>query len=560
MVEDTKSKDFIRQIVEADLAAGKHQSVITRFPPEPNGYMHIGHAKAFSIDFGVAADYRGVCHLRFDDTNPEREEAEYTEAIQEDIRWFGFDWGEHLYYASDYYQQFYEYAVELVKAGKAYVDDLSADQMREYRGTPTSPGKDSPHRERSIDENLELLERMKRGEFEDGTRVLRAKIDMAHPNLNMRDPTLYRIKRASHHRTGDEWCIYPMYDFAHPISDAIEKVSHSLCSLEFEDHRPLYDWLLDNISIGCHPRQIEFARLELTYTVLSKRKLLKLVEGGHVVGWDDPRMPTLSGLRRRGYTPQAIRDFCERIGIAKANSTVDVALLEHCLREDLNKRSLRVMGVLKPLKVVIENYPVDKVEEIECGNNPEDPSAGTRRVPFSRELYIEQDDFREEPPPKYFRLSPGREVRLKHAYYITCKEVKKNTAGEITEIICSYDSESKGGDTSDGRRVKGTLHWVSASHAVDASVRLCDRLFRVEKPDDVEEGQDFISNLNAESLTLLEGCKLEPALAEAGRGERFQFLRQGYFCVDTDSTREKLVFNRTVALRDSWAKLEKKAK
>ncbi len=555
-----KSKDFIRQMVEADLASGKHKSVATRFPPEPNGYLHIGHAKNIAINYGIARDYKGTCNLRFDDTNPEKEEQEYVDAIIEDCRWLGFDPGERIHYASDYYGKTYEYAVELVKKGLAYVDDLTAEQVRQYRGTLTEPGKDSPHRDRSVEENLDLFARMKQGEFKDGKRILRAKIDMTHANMNMRDPAIYRIKHASHPRTGDEWCIYPMYDFAHPVEDAIEGITHSLCSLEFEDHRPLYDWVLDHVSVDCRPRQIESARLALTYTILSKRKLIKLVQEGRVTGWDDPRMPTLSGLRRRGYTPEAIWDFLERIGVAKANSLVDVAMLEHSLREDLNKRSPRVMGVLRPLKVVIENYAEGKTEELACENNPEDVSAGTRKVPFSGEVYIEQDDFREEPPPKYFRLSPGKEVRLKHAYYITCKEVKKDAKGEVSELVCTYDPESKGGETPDGRRVKGTLHWVSVEHALDAEVRLYDRLFSKENPDNAPEGKDYLANLNADSIEKLTACKLEPNLKQAKVGERFQFLRHGYFCVDEDSKGDRLVFNRTVSLRDSWAKIEKKGK
>jgi len=548
------SKDFIRQIIEEDLASGKHDKIITRLPPEPNGYLHIGHAKNLYINYGIAREYKGTCNLRFDDTNPEKEEQEYIDAIIEDYRWMGFDPEERIFYASNYYDQIFTYAVELVEKGLAYVDDLSADELREYRGTLTEAGKNSPHRERSVKENLELLEKMKAGEFSDGARILRAKIDMAHSNMNMRDPTLYRIRRALHPRTGDKWCIYPMYDFAHPIEDAIEKITHSMCSLEYEDHRVLYDWVLDNVSVDCHPRQIESARLALSYTVLSKRMLIQLVAAGHVTGWDDPRMPTLSGLRRRGFTPQAIWDFLERVGVAKANSTVDVALLEHCLREELNKSANRVMGVLKPLKLVIENYPQGQVEQIECENNPEDSASGTRQVPFSRVLYIEQDDFCEEPPPKYFRLSPGKEVRLKHAYYVTCKEVIKDAQGEVSEVVCSYDPESRGGDTPDGRRIKGTLHWVSAEHAVDAEVRLFDRLFSAENPSKAPDGKDFTDNLNHESLEILSGAKLEPSLAATKPGDRVQFMRHGYFCLDIDSSEGKLVFNRTVPLRDSWGK------
>ena len=558
--EEKKGKDFIRVIIDGDNGSGRYGGrVETRFPPEPNGYLHIGHAKSICLNFGIAREYGGECHLRFDDTNPEKEELEYVRSIEEDVRWLGFDWGKHLYYASDYYDSFYAYALELIKKGKAYVCDLSADDIRAYRGTPTEPGKDSPFRGRGIDENLALFERMKNGEFADGARVLRAKIDMAHPNINMRDPALYRIKRVTHHRTGDKWCIYPMYDFAHPISDAIEKITHSICTLEFEDHRPLYDWVLDNITIDCHPRQVEFARLNLTYTVMSKRKLLELVRSGLVGGWDDPRMPTISGLRRRGVTPGAIRSFAERIGVDKTNSTVDVALLEYFIREDLNRRAPRVMGVLRPLKVIIDNYPEGRTEEFDAENNPEDPSAGTRKVIFSREIYIEKDDFREVPPKGYFRLSPGREVRLKHAYYITCQGVVKDEkTGEVTELHCTYDPQSRGGGTPDGRKVQGTLHWVSAAHAVEADVRLYDRLFVTENPDATEEGGDFKSNINPRSLETLSGCKMEQSIKSAKPGDTFQFLRHGYFCLDRDSTGAKPVFNRTATLRDSWAKIEKK--
>jgi len=558
--KEKRGKDFIRVIIEADNVSGRYGGrVETRFPPEPNGYLHIGHAKSICLNFGIAREYGGECHLRFDDTNPEKEELEYVRSIEEDVRWLGFDWGKHLYYASDYYDSFYAYALELIKKGKAYVCDLSADDIRAYRGTPTQPGKNSPFRDRSVDENLMLFERMKNGEFPDGARVLRAKIDMAHPNITMRDPALYRIKRVTHHRTGDKWCIYPMYDFAHPISDAIEKITHSICTLEFEDHRPLYDWLLDNITIDCHPRQVEFARLNLTYTVMSKRKLLELVRSGLVGGWDDPRMPTISGLRRRGVTPGAIRSFAERIGVDKTNSTVDVALLEYFIREDLNRRAPRVMGVLRPLKVIIDNYPEGRTEEFDAENNPEDPSAGTRKVIFSREIYIEKDDFREVPPKGYFRLSPGREVRLKHAYYITCQGVVKDEkTGEVTELHCTYDPQSRGGGTPDGRKVQGTLHWVSAAHAVEADVRLYDRLFVTENPDATEEGGDFKSNINPRSLETLSGCKMEQSIKSAKPGDTFQFLRHGYFCLDRDSTGAKPVFNRTATLRDSWAKIEKK--
>ncbi|PID56887.1 glutamine--tRNA ligase [candidate division KSB3 bacterium] len=553
--EKTESLDFIRTIVENDLQSGKHTEIVTRFPPEPNGYLHIGHAKAICLDFGISKQYGGRTHLRFDDTNPAKEEAEYVESIQKDLRWLGFDWGEHLYYASDYFQQLYEYAVELIKAGKAYVDDLSADEIRRYRGTLTEPGRESPARNRSIEENLDLFARMKAGEFEEGTHVLRAKIDMASPNIVMRDPALYRIKKASHHRTGSSWCIYPMYDFTHCLSDAIEGITHSICTLEFENNRELYDWVLDQLPVPCHPQQLEFARLNLSYTMMSKRKLLQLVQEHLVDGWDDPRMPTLSGLRRRGYTAEAIRNFCDMIGVAKRNSTVDVATLEFCIREDLNKRAQRVMGVLNPLKVVIENYPEDCVEEIEAINNPEDASMGSRRVPFSKVLYIERDDFLEAPPKKFFRLAPGREVRLRYAYYIRCVDLVKDEHGEITELRCTYDPETRGGSSPDGRKVKATLHWVSAQHALDVEVRLYDRLFHVADPSSVE---DFRDALNPDSLTVLPHCKLEPFVKNAAPGSRYQFERQGYFCVDPDSRSETLVFNRTIALRDSWAKIAKK--
>ena len=554
---DSTTSNFIRAIIEEDLRTNKYGGrVHTRFPPEPNGYLHIGHAKSICLNFGLAADYGGLCNLRFDDTNPTKEEAEYVEAIKEDVRWLGFDWGDRLFYASDYFEQLYEYAVQLIKKGKAYVCDLSSEEIREYRGTLTEPGKDSPYRKRSVEENLDLFARMRAGEFPDGARTLRAKIDMAHPNVLMRDPVMYRIMHATHHRTGDEWCIYPMYDFTHCLSDSIERITHSICTLEFENNRALYDWFLDELGVY-HPQQIEFARLNLSYTVLSKRKLLQLVEQGHVSGWDDPRMPTLSGLRRRGYTPEAIRDFCDLIGVAKANSIVDVALLEHCIRQDLNKRAPRVFGVLRPLKVIIDNYPEDLVEEMECINNPEDPSMGTRKVPFSRVLYVERGDFREDPPKKWFRLAPGREVRLRYAYYITCVDVIKDEHGEVIELHCTYDPETRGGWAPDGRRVRGTLHWVSAAHALEAEVRLYDRLFSKPNPLDVEEGEDFTANLNPNSLEILTTCRVEPSLAGAAPGSRYQFERQGYFCVDSDSTDEKLVFNRTVALRDTWAKIEK---
>lgn len=562
MANPDKPLDFIRKIIMEDVKSGKNNGrVETRFPPEPNGYLHIGHAKAICLNFGLAAEFSGACHLRFDDTNPEKEEIEYIESIKKDVLWLGFDWGQHLYYASDYYGQFYQHALHLIRAGKAYVCHLSADEIREYRGTLTQPGKDSPYRNRSIEENLDLFERMHKGEFADGTCILRAKIDMAHPNITMRDPALYRIKHVSHHRTGDKWCIYPMYDFAHCISDSIEKITHSICTLEFEDRRPLYDWILDQLPVDCHPQQIEFARLNLTYTLMSKRKLLQLVKDKHVRGWDDPRMPTLSGLRRRGYTPEAIRNFCERIGVDKTNSTIDIEMLEYYVREDLNKRARRVMGVLRPLKVIIDNYPEGQTEELEAENNPEDPNAGQRLIPFSRELYIEQDDFRENPPKGYFRLSPGREVRLKHAYYVTCVGfVKDDKTNAITEVHCTYDPASKGGGTADNRKVPGTLHWVSAAHAINAEVRLYDRLFVKANPEETLENQDFTVNLNPASLLGLTECKLEPGLKNAQAGNRYQFLRMGYFCVDPDSTAEVPVFNRIVGLKDSWAKMEKTSK
>ena len=548
--------DFIRVAVMDDLKAGRYNRVHTRFPPEPNGYLHIGHAKAMCIDFGIAAEFGGQCNLRFDDTNPVKEEVEYVESIQQDIRWLGFDWEDRLYYASDYFERLYEYAVTLIKRGKAYVCDLSADDIREYRGTLTEPGKESPFRNRTVEDNLDLFARMRAGEFPDGSRTLRAKIDMASSNINLRDPVMYRIIHAPHHRTGDAWCIYPMYDFAHGQSDSIEGITHSLCSLEYEDHRPLYNWYLDALEIY-RPRQIEFARLNVSFTVLSKRKLLRLVQGGHVKGWDDPRMPTLSGLRRRGYTPEAIRDFCDRIGVAKKDSMVDIALLEHCLREDLNKRAPRVMGVLKPLRVVIENYPEGQVEEVAGVNNPEDPSAGTRTVPFSRVLYIEQDDFRENPPPKYYRLAPGREVRLRYAYFLKCVGMVKDAQGNVVELRCTYDPATRGGDAPDGRKVKATIHWVSAAHAVPARVRLFDRLFVKEDPDDMDGGQDFLANLNPNSLEVLTGCWVEPSLAESKPGSIYQFERQGYFCVDPDAAKGSLVFNRAASLKDEWARIER---
>ncbi|MGE5245781.1 MAG: glutamine--tRNA ligase/YqeY domain fusion protein [Betaproteobacteria bacterium] len=552
--------DFIRAIVSADVSAGRHGGrVATRFPPEPNGYLHIGHAKSICLNFGVAAEYDGTCNLRFDDTNPTKEEVEYVEAIKEDVAWLGFRWNAELY-ASDYFEQLYEFAVELIRRGLAYVDSLSADQIREYRGTPTEPGRNSPYRDRSVAENLDLFARMRAGEFADGAHVLRAKIDMASPNFNMRDPTLYRIRRATHHRTGDAWCIYPMYDFAHPLSDAVERITHSLCTLEFEDHRPLYDWLVDHLIEGDKPRQYEFARLNLNYTVMSKRKLLQLVQQKHVSGWDDPRMPTISGLRRRGCTPESIRDFCTRIGVARKENVIDVAQLEHSVREDLNRRAPRAMAVLRPLRVVLTNYPEGLTEEVDVINNPEDPSAGTRKVPFSRVLYIERDDFREDPPKKFFRLAPGREVRLRCAYFITCTDVVKDAAGEIVELRCTYDPATRGGDAPDGRRVKATLHWVSAAHAVPVSVRLYDRLFSVPDPENVAEGQTFLDHLNPASLEVLSECRAEPGLASAPVGYRVQFERLGYFVVDLDSRPGAPVFNRTVSLRDTWARIEGREK
>jgi glutaminyl-tRNA synthetase len=547
--------NFIRDIVDADLKAGKNAGqVITRFPPEPNGYLHIGHAKSICLNFGLAADYGGRCNLRFDDTNPTKEEQEYVDSIMADVRWLGFDWDDRLYFASDYFQQLYDYAEHLVSHGKAYVCDLSAEEVRDYRGTLTEPGKNSPYRDRDVPENLDLLRRMRAGEFPDGARTLRAKIDMASPNLNLRDPVLYRIKHATHHRTGDQWCLYPMYDYAHPLSDALEGVTHSICTMEYEDHRVLYDWCLDNVPAPSRPHQYEFARLNLSYTVMSKRKLLQLVNEVLVAGWDDPRMPTLAGLRRRGYTPEAIRNFCERIGVGKRENLVDLALLEFCVREDLNRRAPRVMGVLRPLKVVIDNYPEGLVEELEAVNNPEDPAAGTRKVPFSRELYIEREDFMEAPPKKFFRLSPGREVRLRYAYFIKCVDVVKDDQGEIVELHCAYDPETRGGYAPDGRQVKATMHWVSAPHAVAAEVRLYDRLFTQPDPD---AAGDFKAFLNPQSLEILRDCRLEPALAQAAPGDFFQFERQGYFCVDSgDSHPGALVFNRTVTLRDPWAKLQ----
>jgi glutaminyl-tRNA synthetase len=549
------ARDFIRDVVRGDLDAGRVETVVTRFPPEPNGYLHIGHAKSICLNFGVAREFGGRCHLRFDDTNPTKEEHAYIDAIQEDVRWLGFDWGEHLHFASDHFAQLYVWAEGLIGAGKAYVDDLSAEEIRAHRGTLTEPGRDSPYRERPADESLDLFRRMRAGEFDAGRRVLRAKIDMASGNINLRDPVLYRILHAPHPRTGRDWCIYPTYDFAHGQSDAIEGVTHSLCTLEFEDHRPLYDWLLDNISVPSRPRQYEFSRLNLTHTVLSKRRLVQLVEDGHVEGWDDPRMPTLGGLRRRGFPPAAIRDFVGRVGITKSDNVVEMALLEHCARELLNKNAPRRLAVLRPLKVVIENYPEGQTEELEAVNNPEDAAAGTRKVPFSRELYIERDDFMEDPPRKFFRLAPGREARLRYAYFITCREAVKNAAGEVMELRCTYDPETRGGDAPDGRRVKATLHWVSAAHAVSAEVRLYGHLFT--SPDPGARG-DIVDDLNGESLTVLDDCRLEPALLGAPPGVQVQFERQGYFCLDPDAAPGRPVFNRTVALRDAWAKIQAK--
>jgi glutaminyl-tRNA synthetase len=548
--------DFIRDIVADDLRTGKHGGrVHTRFPPEPNGYLHIGHAKSICLNFGVAAEFAGLCNLRYDDTNPTKEDVEYVESIEQDVRWLGFDWNDRKFYASDYFETLYNYAEQLIREGKAYVDSLTADEIREYRGTLTEPGRNSPHRDRSPDENLDLFRRMRAGEFPDGTHVLRARIDMASPNINMRDPTLYRIRHASHHRTGDAWCIYPTYDYAHPISDAIEGITHSLCTLEFEDHRPLYDWVIEHTRTPARPQQIEFARLNLNYTVMSKRKLRALVERKLVSGWDDPRMPTIAGLRRRGYTPEAIRDFCARIGVAKKENVVDVALLEHTVREDLNRRARRALAVVRPLKVLIENYPEGREEAVKAINNPEEPEAGTRQLPFSRELYIERDDFMEVPPKKFFRLSPGAEVRLRHAYILRCERAVKDASGEVTELRCTYDAESLSGATAT-RRVKGTIHWVSAQHARSAEVRLYDRLFR--SPDPSEDGHDPLNDLNPDALDRLVDCKIEPALAEARPGERFQFERLGYFCVDPDTRQGAPVFNRTVTLKDSWAKIANK--
>jgi glutaminyl-tRNA synthetase len=549
------AKDFIREAIVEDLRSGRFDRVHTRFPPEPNGYLHIGHAKAICINYGIAEDFQGLYNLRFDDTNPVKEETEYVESQRKDIRWLGFDWEDREFYASDYFEQLFAWAVQLIKDGKAYVDSLSPEEIKEYRGAFGVPGKESPCRNRSMAENLDLFERMRAGEFEEGEHVLRAKIDMQSGNMNLRDPVMYRILRATHHRTGDAWCIYPMYDWAHGQSDSMEGITHSLCDIAYEEHRPLYDWFIEQLGIY-HPRQIEFARLNLSYTILSKRYLLQLVDEGHVTGWDDPRMPTLAGMRRRGYPAEAIRTFMDRIGVAKNESLVDIALLEHCVREDLNKRAPRVMGVLDPLKVVLVNYPKGREEEFEAENNPEDATAGTRMLPFTRELYVEREDFREDPPKKWFRLAPGREVRLKHAYYITCVEAIKDEKGEVVELHCTYDPESRGGGTPDGRKVRGTLHWVSAAHAVDAEVRLYDYLFTKPEPGDVEEGGHFRDNLNPNSLEILASCKVEPSLASVEPGSRWQFLRMGYFCVDPDSAANKLVFNRTITLRDTWAKIE----
>jgi glutaminyl-tRNA synthetase len=556
MSDSSGASNFIRTIVVSDLETGKHGGrIVTRFPPEPNGYLHIGHAKSICLNFGLAQEFSGVCHLRFDDTNPSKENTEYVKAIQEDVRWLGFDWQDKLFYASDYFESLYRYAIALIKKNKAYVDSLSADEIRHYRGTLTEAGKDSPYRTRTIEENVDLFTRMRAGEFPDGTHVLRAKIDMASPNINLRDPTLYRIRHVAHHRSGATWCIYPTYDFAHPLSDAIEGVTHSICTLEFEDHRPLYDWLLDELQTPHHPQQIEFARLNLTHTVMSKRKLLELVEQKQVCGWDDPRLPTLKGLRRRGYTPEAIRAFCEHIGVAKRDAIVEMALLEHFIREDLNRRAARVMAVLRPLKVVIENYPEGTVEDLEAVNNPEDPAMGTRQIPFSRVVYIEQDDFREDPPKKFFRLAPGQEVRLRYAYIIKCTSVIKDEGtGEIVEVRCTYDPATRGGSPQEGRKVKGTLHWVSAAHAVEAEVRLYESLL---DPSQSPGASDVPAAINPHSLERLAGCLVEPSLASASPGSRYQFERQGYFCIDADSNTGNLIFNRTVPLRDSWAKIEK---
>ena len=550
--ETARPVDFIREIIAEDLQSGRHQSVVTRFPPEPNGYLHIGHAKSICLNFGAAAEFGGRCNLRFDDTNPVKEEAEFAESIQEDVKWLGFDWGAEALHASDYFEKLYELAEFLIREGKAYVDSQTAEEIRAARGTLTEAGTESPHRNRTVDENLDLFRRMRAGEFADGEHVLRAKIDMTSPNINMRDPVLYRIRHEHHHRTGDAWCIYPLYDYAHPISDALESITHSVCTLEFEDHRPLYDWLVETLPLPSRPRQYEFARLNLGYTVMSKRKLLRLVQENHVNGWDDPRMPTIAAFRRRGYTPAAIREFCDRVGVARRQNTIDVALLEYAIRDDLNRTANRVMAVLRPLKVVITNYPEGAEEWFETANNPDDQSAGTRKVPFGRELYIEQDDFLEEPPKKFFRLSPGREVRLRSAYFITCNAIVKDARGNVVELRCTYDPATKGGDSPDGRKPKATLHWVSAAHAIDAEVRLYERLFMKEFPEDVEEGHDFIENVNPQSLEIVSAAKIEPSVRGAGPGTRYQFERLGYFCVDPDSTDAKLVFNRTTTLKDTY--------
>jgi len=554
--DDSAPRDFIRDIVYDDLGAGRYPLVVTRFPPEPNGYLHIGHAKSICLNFGIAEDFSGRCHLRFDDTNPTKEEQEYIDAIQEDVRWLGFDWGEHLYYTSDYFEQLYDWAEHLINQGLAYVDDLTADEIREHRGTLTEPGTNSPYRDRTVDENLDLFRRMRAGEFENGAKVLRAKIDMASGNINLRDPVIYRIMHAEHPRTGSAWCIYPNYDFAHGQSDAIENITHSICTLEFEDHRPLYDWLIKNLPVPSEPRQYEFARLNLTYTVLSKRRLMQLVSNGQVEGWDDPRMPTISGYRRRGYPAAAIRDFAGRIGVSKANATVEVQTLEACVRENLNQQAERRMAVLKPLKVMIENYPEDQTEELDALNNPNDETAGSRKVPFSREFYIERDDFMEDPPKKFFRLAPGREVRLRYAYFVTCTEVIKDDNGQVTELRCSYDPATKGGNAPDGRKVKATLHWVSAEHAIDAQIREYEHLFTAEIPG--ADGE-FLNDINPDSLTIVENCKLEPALQDASEGETVQFERVGYFCLDKDTSTEKMIFNKTIGLRDTWAKTQAKS-
>ena len=555
--EDIKNNDFIRKFIKEDLQNGKFDNVHTRFPPEPNGYLHIGHAKSICINFGIAEDFNGLCNLRMDDTNPAKESMEYVESIKNDIKWLGFDWGDRLYFASDNYEKLYQLAIDLIKLGKAYVCDLNSDQIREYRGTLTQPGKNSPYRDRTVEDNLKLFESMKNGDFADGEKVLRAKIDMSSPNLNMRDPVLYRILRANHYRTENKWCIYPMYDWTHGFCDSFENITHSICTLEFEDHRPLYDWFIETLGLY-HPRQIEFARLNLTYTVMSKRKLLQLVKDNYVSGWDDPRMPTICGLRRRGFTPEAIRDFCSKIGISKVYSTVDYSFLEFCLRENLNKKAKRVMVVIDPLKVIIDNYPKDKTEYLDAENNPEDPTTGIRKIPFSREIYIERDDFMIDPPKKYHRLSPGTEIRLKHAYYIKCVDYKTDNNGNVTEVHCTYDPDTKGGWSNDGRIVKGTSHWVSGSHGINIEVRLYDNLFLKENPDEVEENKNFTDYINPNSLKILNNCIAEPSLSSVLTGDNFQFLRQGYFVADKDYTNEKPVFNKSVGLKDSWAKLQKK--